>query len=160
MAILTNSGRAAVAAAVKSQTIHMAWGSGDAAWDDTPVPEPAEATALVNELGRRRITQALFCLPDPQGELVVPSGRFTVSEAPTKYLYMRFSFDFSDAPASTIREVGIFTGTVVKDTVPAGQDYVVPSEVEHPGQMLALERIPKMERSASVRQQFEFVIQF
>lgn len=160
MAILTNSGRAAAAAAIKAQSLFMAWGSGDPAWDTTPVPEPAEATALVNEIGRRRVTQALFCLPDPQGELVVPTGRFTQSDAPTKYLYMRFSFDFTDAPASTIREVAVFSGTTVKSSVPAGQDYIVPSEIDNPGLMLALERIDALVRSASVRQQFEFVIQF
>ncbi len=160
MSILTNSGRAAVAASIMSQEIHLAWGSGDAAWDTTPVPEQADSTALVNEIGRRRITRALFCLPHPQGELIVPTGRFTQSDAPTKYLYVRFSFDFADAPASTIREVAVFSGTTVKDSVPADQDYIVPSDIENPGLMLALEHIGALERSASVRQQFEFVIQF
>lgn len=159
MAILTNSGRAAVAASVKAQTIHMAWGSGDPAWDTTPVPEPLDATALVAELGRRKATQVLFCTPAADGELVVPQGRFSASSDPTKYLYMRFSFDFEDAAASTIREVAVFLGTVVKAGVPAGKDYVVPSELDKPGQMLVLERIAKLERSASIRQQFEFVIQ-
>lgn len=160
MAILVNSGRAAAAAAVKAQPIHMAWGSGDLAWDDAPEPEQATATSLLNELGRRRATQVLFCLPDPQGELVVPTGRFTVSTVPTKYLYMRFSFDFLDAPASTIREIAVFIDTKASPSVPAGQDYLVPAEVADPGMMLALEHIPKLVRSASIRQQFEFVIQF
>ena len=160
MAILTNSGRAAAAAAIKAQSLYMAWGGGDVSWDTTPVAEPADATSLVNELGRRRVTQAMFCLPDPQGELVVPTGRFTVSDAPTKYLYMRFSFDFTDAAASTIREAAVFSGTTAKASVPAGQDYIVPSEIENPGLMLALEHIDALVRSASDRQQFEFVIQF
>lgn len=161
MAILTNSGRAAAAAAVKSQPIHMAWGSGDPAWDATPVPEPVDSIALVNEIGRRRITQSQFCLPDAQGELVVPTGRFTISAVPTKYLYMRFSFEFTDAPASTIREVSIFLNTTAKTDIPAGQEYLVPENILSPGIMLALERLsPKLERSSAVRQQFEFVIQF
>lgn len=160
MAILTNSGRAAVAMSVKDQPIHMAWGSGNAAWDDDPEAEPVEAAALVNELGRRRATQVLYCTPSPSGELVVPTGRFTVSLVPTKYLYMRFAFDFNDAPASTIRELGIFLATVPKSTVPIDQEYLVPSEIEEQGILLALERITKIERSASIRQQFEFVIQF
>ena len=160
MAILTNSGRAAAAAAIKAQSLYMAWGGGDASWDTAPVAEPADATALVNELGRRRVTQAMFCLPNPQGELVVPTGRFTVSDVPTKHLYMRFSFDFTDAAASTIREVAVFSGTAAKASVPPGQDYILPSEIESPGLMLALEHIDALVRSASVRQQFEFVIQF
>ena len=104
MAILVNSGRAAAAAAVKAQPIHMAWSSGDPSWDEAPVPELATAETLLNELGRRRASQVLFCTPDPQGELVVPTGRFTASTAPTKHLYMRFAFDFVDAPASTFND--------------------------------------------------------
>lgn len=160
MAILTNSGRAAAAMAVKAQPIHMAWGEGNPDWDETPVAESATATGLINEYGRRRAVQALYCLPDPQGELVVPSGRFSVSVDPTKYLYMRFAFDFTDAPASTIREIAVFIGTIGQPSVPTGQDYLIPSDVQDPGMMLALEHIPKLVRSASVRQQFEFVIQF
>ena len=33
MATLTHSGRAALAAALASQTLHFAWGTGDAAWE-------------------------------------------------------------------------------------------------------------------------------
>lgn len=160
MAILTDSGRAAVAAAVKSQAMHMAWGSGDPLWDTSPVPESMSSTALVAEVGRRKATQAMFCLPDPAGEIVVPNGRFTVSEKATKYLYMRYAFDFSDSPDAIIREVAVFLGTVAKSSVPSTQDYLLPGDIQDPGQMLALEHIAKIERSSSVRQQFEFVIQF
>lgn len=160
MAILTDSGRAAAAAAINAQPLHMAWGSGDPLWDDTPFPEPADATELVNEVGRRRVTQAMFCLPDEQGGLIVPTGRFTASSVPTKYLYLRFAFDFTDAEASTIREIAIFSGTTAVPGVPEGQDYLVPSDIADPGLMVVLERIPALVRSASVRQQFEFVIQF
>lgn len=161
MAILTNSGRAAAAAAVKAQPIHMAWGTGLPAWDDAFVPEDVTATALVDEIGRRRVTQVQFCLPDAQGELVVPTGRFSVSATPTKYLYMRFSFDFTDAPANTIREVAVFLNTTAKASVPAGKDYLVPADIESPGILLALEHLTtKLVRSSAVRQQFEFVIQF
>lgn len=161
MAILTSSGRSAAAAAIKERSIHMAWGGGSPLWDVKPESESADAVALTDEVGRRRVTSAQFCLPDPQGELVVPTGRFTVSAVPTKYLYLRFSFDFADAPASTIREVAVFSGTTPTVETPVGQDYIIPSEILDPGLLLVIEHLDeKMIRSASVRQQFEFVIQF
>ena len=85
MATLTHSGRAALAAALASQTLHFAWGTGDAAWDTTPVPEPIDATALVNEVGRRLVTQVQFVTEDPTGEIIVPTGRYAVSETPTRH---------------------------------------------------------------------------
>ncbi|MFP3028074.1 MAG: hypothetical protein ACEY3L_18195, partial [Wolbachia sp.] len=33
MSILTQSGRAAIAASIKEQSLHLAWGSGDANWE-------------------------------------------------------------------------------------------------------------------------------
>ena len=50
MAILTNSGRVAMAMSVKAQDLHLAWGSGDAAWDTTPVPESITAEALLGSV--------------------------------------------------------------------------------------------------------------
>lgn len=160
MAVLTDSGRSAIAVAVKAQPIHLAWGTGDTAWDTTPVPEGVTATQLVAEIGRRRATQTLFCLPDPNGEIEVPNGRFTISQTPTKYLYMRFTFDFADAADKVIRETAVFLSTAAASSVPTTQAYLTPAQVADPGQMLALERVPRIERNSQVRQQFEFVIQF
>ncbi len=160
MAILTSSGRAAVAASIRAMPLHLAWGAGLPAWDTVPEPEPVLAIALQSEIGRRELTQSLFCVPDAQGEIIVPSGRFSVSAVPTNNLYLRFNFDFTDAAASDIREVGVFVGTEVKTGLPAGQKYVTLAELEEVGQLLALERIPKFSRNAAVRQSFEFVITF
>lgn len=160
MAILTDSGRSAVATAILAQPIHLAWGNGDIAWDATPAPETPATSQLLAEVGRRKVTQALYCKPDPAGELVVTEGRFTVSNTPTKYLYLRFAFDFTDASDQTIRELAVFIGTIAKSTVPLGQDYLLPSDIEDHGQLLVLEHIQKLVRSPQIRQQFEFVVQF
>lgn len=160
MAILVNVGRAAVAAALKAMPLHLGWGSGKQSWDLTPEPEPVLATALVSEIGRRTLTQSLFCRPDTEGEIIVPNGRFSVSETPTNHLYLRFNFDFGDASTSSIREVAVFVGTVIKPGLPVGQKYFTLAQLQETGTMLALERIPKFDRNAAVRQTFEFVITF
>ncbi|EAM1616332.1 hypothetical protein EU642_22100 [Salmonella enterica] len=161
MAILVESGRAAVATAISNQPIHLAWGSGEPAWDAVVngQPEDVGSTKLVNELGRRTVTQKQYCTPKADGEIIVSQGRFTRSVVPTKYLYLRFAFDFNDAAQADIRELGIFVGstTVAK---PATTDYYLPSEVTDQGQLLVSENIDKLTRSQQIRQQFEFVIQF
>lgn len=160
MAILTNSGRVAMAISVKAQPIHLAWGSGSAAWDTTPVPESIDSTALLAEVGRRKATYVNYCAPDDAGAIIVPTGRFTESVAPTKHLYMRFGFDFTDAPAAIIRELAVFVGTQTNPALPIGQMYFEPADVVDPGTLLVIEHIDKFERSASVRQTFEFVVTF
>lgn len=158
MAILTTSGRTAMAIAIAAQPLHLAWGSGDAAWDTTPVPEPIGATALVQEVGRRTASLIQFCAPDIAGDLIVPTGRYAISASPTQHLYLRFNFDFTDASASLIREAGVFLGTILQSGLPEGQRYFAPTDIANPGTLLALERFPKITRSSSVRQSFEFVL--
>lgn len=160
MAILTNSGRVAMAESVKARPIHLAWGSGSAAWDTTPVPESTNDSALVAEVGRRLITVSRYCTPDVDGEIIVPTGRFTESVTPTRHLYLKFNFDFTDAPTATIREVAVFIGTVTNPALPGGQMYFVPADIVSPGTLLVIERTPKFDRSPSVRQAFEFVVTF
>lgn len=160
MAILTNSGRIAMAISVKAQPIHLAWGSGSAAWDAAPSPESIESTALQAEIGRRKATYVAYCEPDDDGEIIVPTGKFTESATPTKHLYMRFAFDFTDAPTSTIRELAVFVGSQTNPSLPAGQMYFEPSQVTDTGTLLVIEHIQKFDRSASVRQTFEFVVTF
>ncbi len=158
MATLTNSGRTALAIALAAQTLHFAWGTGDAAWDATPVPESVDDTALINEIGRRSVTQVMYVVEDALGEIVVPTGRYAVSETPTRHILFRIAYDFADAAASQIREVALFAGTEVIAGLPAGQFYFDPTQIAAPGTLVALERIPVINRSPSTRETFEHVL--
>jgi hypothetical protein len=161
MALLTTSGRTALAQSVANQPIHLAWGSGDAAWDTTPVTEPTSATALLAEVGRRGGPQLQYVTEDAAGAISLPSGRWSLSQDPTNHLYMRFSFDYEDAASSVIRELGVFIGTVIKPavlTATPGKLYFPPSDIQSPGTLLALQRVAKVTRSADTRQAYEFVL--
>lgn len=158
MAVLNTSGRVAVAEALSVRPMHLAWGTGDPAWDETPVAESLDATGLTNELGRVQASVVGFAEPDEIGEILVPVGRFTASNTPTNHLYLRFDFDFADAADQTIREAGLFIDTSLISGLPEGQRYFIPSEVSSPGSLVALEHFTGVVRSPLVRQQFEFVL--
>ncbi|EDL8065176.1 hypothetical protein CTA21_23955 [Salmonella enterica] len=164
MAILVESGRAAVATAILGQPLHLAWGSGDVSWDaNTLPPTPTTgSTALVSEIGRRVVTQTQYCVPQSGGEIIVSQGQFTATpnNTPSKYIYLRFSYDFPDAAASTIRELGIFVGGTMNGAGVNGYWDTTRNLPTNPGQLLVLENIQKLVRSQQVKQQFEFVIQF
>ena len=90
----------------------------------------------------------------------MPTGRFTESVTPTNHIYLRFNFDFFDAPAAVIRETAVFIGTETLPGLPVGQMYFEPDDLVSTGMLLVIERFPKFERSASIRQSFEFVVKF
>jgi hypothetical protein len=170
MAILTLSGRAALAAALAARPLHLAWGYGNPEWDDLdPIDYPPSTgdTALIYEIGRRKLTMQQFVLEDENGSITVNDvddptikRRFTPSpnNVPTNHIYLLFNFDFEDAPGSTIREIGVFADTVTAPELPPGQQYFTPEEIVSPGILVALERLPYFIRQLSVRQTFEQVI--
>lgn len=192
MAILTRSGRTALAIALLSKPIHLAWGAGNPSWDTTPAEEPRTATALVAEAGRRALTEFRYVMneldwivdaagpvPDgtapedwiadnagliPAGRLItVPTGKYVELDPgeESNEVYVRFQFDYEDgaAPPLTIREVGVFVGTVTKPGLPAGQMYFTPADVVDPGQLLALQYDPATQRRANIRPSYEFVLE-
>ncbi|WP_174515641.1 hypothetical protein [Wolbachia endosymbiont of Cardiocondyla obscurior] len=212
MSILTQSGRAAIAASIKEQPIHLAWGSGwgsshrvekisftDDKLNYHPVKDvkvvtayqpstdytvdsntgviqhienssivensavtieytqdtPAElitSTTLLKEVGRR--------VGDEDGELLTPTGRFKPSTVPTNNLYLKFTFDFTDAANQVIRELGVMVGTKVKKELPPGQRYFEPQDIEDPGILLVLEHTVPLIRTAATRETFAFVVTF
>lgn len=227
MSILTQSGRAAIALSIKEQPIHLAWGTGDAAWesnhkvektfvkgeiklDHFPVKdvkvsqekvvykpsadyivdsnagvikygenssitkddivaveytqstpaEPINSTKLINEVGRRTADEIIFCIGDDEGELITPTGRFKPSSLPTGSLYLKFTFDFTDAANQVIRELGVMVGTKVKEELLPGQRYFEPQDIAEPGILLVLEHTVPLIRTAATRETFSFVVTF
>lgn len=172
LATLTNSGRAAIARAIRERRLGFAWGTGEPAWDamtDAELPSLVERTALYNEIGRRVVSSANFVLPDEFGGIVVPVGtmpdgsveeaRYSVSDRPTPYLYLRCNYDFGDAANAEIREIGVFMDTVPASGLPPGQQYFTPDEIEDAGELLAMQILrPRILRNPSVRQSIEFVL--
>ena len=159
-AILTTSGRIAIATAIKARIAHLAWGSGDAGWGNTPPSPSASSSALLAEVGRRKATLVDYCAPAVSGAISVPEGRFDISATPTNNLYFKFHFEFEEGVGSTIRETAIFLDTVLAAGVPSGQFYLTPAQVGQPGTMLVIERRAPIIREITTRQMFEFVVTF
>ena len=230
MAILTASGRAALAAAIKEQTLHLALGEGDPLWDTlkeinaafdengvinlgfthladirvtsldgqttylldgdysanaregvlrrlpaSTIPEQGEVklhfkvehppetiaqTALLREVGRRVVDEVHFVAADPEGEIVVPTGRYRLSTDPTNHLFIRVRFDFEDAATSVVREQGLFVGTQTDPGLPIGQKFFIPAQITAPGILLVLQHSVPIVRQPSTRETFEFVVTF
>jgi len=159
MSVLVNDGRVAIAESLGLRPIHVAWGTGDGSWE-TPSAESSEAAGLLNEVGRRIASTVQYCTPDPGGPIELPSGNFSVSLTPTKFLHIVCDFDFADAPSSVIREFGVFVGTETDAQLPPGQEYFSGAEVTSPGLLLLLENVVPIFRSPAIRETAQFVINF
>ena len=115
MAIITISGRAGMAKSIKNSPLYIAWGQGQHDVEaNEKTPEDPTQTALFREVGRRVVDNVQFVVGNDEGELVTPTGRWTVSATPTNNLYISTTFDFEDASGYTIREYGLFVNTETK----------------------------------------------
>ena len=149
LATLTKTGRAAIAKAISVRPLHLAWGTGDPAWDadGAVLPSLVDSAALACEVGRRTVSSVGFVEPDAAGGIVIPVGiepdgtveeaRYKQVEGLSPYLYVRVNYDFNDANNAVIREMGVFMDTETKPELPAGQQYFTPSELASPGMLLA-----------------------
>lgn len=153
-------GRILNAELIASLPIHIAWGTGNPSWDTNPETEPNNATALVAEVGRRQATQVAYVVEDPQGSIETPQGNFSLSETPTRHVYVRVIFAFNEAASDHIRELGVFVGTQTSPGLPAGQRYFTPSQIVNPGRLYLLDRSQSFQRNGAVRPAFEYVFPF
>lgn len=161
MATLVTTGRAGLAASVAARDIFLGVGAGDAAWDSagTP-PEDITTSALMAPVGYRKAAQVAFVVPDANGPISLPTGRYEISVTQTNYLYLRFTLDFENASTATIRETGIFLDTVTDPALPAGQMFFLPGEVTDDGTLYLLEHVAAIIRTPATRETFEFVLTF
>ena len=159
MAIITISGRAGMAKSIKNSPLYIAWGQGQHDVESNEkTPEDPTQTELFRDVGRRVVDNVQFVVGDDEGELITPTGRWTISETPTNNLYISATFDFEDASGYTIREYGLFVNTETKSDCPEGQRYFLPTEIENPGELLMLENCVPLIRTGDTRHECNFVM--
>lgn len=159
MQILQDAGRIALARALAAQTAFIAWGRGDGAWTAAPAT-PSNRTALLDEIGRRQAVVGYVTPATSEDyDVELPGAVFyKVSTEPTPYLHVRATFGFGDAVGETVRESGVFFGTVPGAGVPPGQRYLLPADVATPGDLYSLELRPPSARSGTTKSVEEVVI--
>ena len=106
------------------------------------------------------VDEVHFVAADPEGEIVVPTGRYRLVAEPTNHLFIRVRFDFEDAATSVVREQGLFVGTQTDPELALGQKFFIPAQITDAGILLVLQNSVPIVRQPSTRETFEFVVTF
>lgn len=120
----------------------------------------AAITALVEEIARRVPTRKEYVLEDPNGGIVANDTTWSVVTYPTRHMYLQFKFDATEGVGQIIHQLGIFTDSVVKETVPIGKMYLLPADLDDTGNLYMIDNIEPFSRFAGKREIVEFVITF
>ncbi len=117
-------------------------------------------TSLLKELGRRIPLLKQYVTPDENGDIVANGATWSVSETPTRHLYLMFKFEATEAVDKVIYQIGLFTNPVLSSSVLPGQQYFIPSDLVDPGSIYLVDNVEPFSRPAGKREIFEFVLTF
>lgn len=166
--VLQESGAIALAKAVFALPIHIALANGNPAQDGQSLAEivagtPSNANGVQSEVGRRRATVA-YVSPDPAGTISVwdfatqLTRTYSVSATPTRWLWVRATFESTEGVGQPIREVAIFVGGTVDAALPPGQQWFTPDQVTNPGDCYQLARMERVTLDGSRRAEHQTVL--
>lgn len=142
----------------------MAYATGSGSWDSmTPNPYPAydvTQTDVTSEFVRKLVLNKQYVTPDDAGEIVTDRGNFAFSVSPTEHLYVKSTLEPSEYNTQTIREFGLFLGTVPSGGNTTSQTFLTPAQISSKGTLIVARRIAKIIRASTTRQLAELVITF
>lgn len=156
--ILVDAGRTALTNILHEQSLILAIGAGDPAWDalwggGSPPDATSGVSALTDLIGVVKPLSKQFVTPDSEGEISISDGvdvqKYTASVDPTRFLFVRWRLDFGDAPTATIRELAVYFNTTFDAGIPSGQSYVedTGANITDIGDIFGAERMPPISRT-------------
>lgn len=156
---LTETARVQLAQQFYSKTLWLAWGTSNTNWNDNPPAETVTATELLNEVGRRKVLQKNYVRPNATGAIETQAGNWEISTTPTKHVYLRVVYGFTDAPTSTICQFGLFDG-VEPQPGQENSNYLLPAQVKTRGNLLTIENIKNIYRNNQQKEVHEIILTF
>jgi len=163
--VMPESGHIAIAKALKEREFWLGIGTlpeGVTPWgvDEEPPPFDTSADRLLAPVGYRKATQVLFAKEEPNGVIVAAGKRWSITEEPTRHLYIAVYLDNEDAVGQTIYQVGLFIDLKPKEGVLEGELFLTPDKVSDIGTLLVAENVRPFYRQPGIREVFEFVLTF
>lgn len=166
--VTQESGRIAVAKAIKAQKVFVVLANGDPAQDALSLAQivagtPNNANAVQGEFGRRLATVAYVNL-DPAGSIEVfdyaaqINRRYAPSAVPTAFLRVQATFENAEGKGQELREVGIFIGGETDAALPPGQQWFTPAQVIQAGDCYQLARMERVTLDGARRAMHDTVI--
>ncbi len=161
MAVYTIGGREVIAQLILDQEFFLAVGTGDPAWDEAPVAPSPSTTDLSAKVGVTRVRTIAYAVPDSGGDIAMADGsKFSISVSPTRYIYLEFKLDLTDAQPDTLRECGLYFGTALIGGTPSGQMYIEDADIVSYGKLMQVDRFNSIVRDGTIEQSFSFILTF
>lgn len=123
-----------------------------------PATPSLSAITLVNELGRKEIFNKQFVVANTQGEIIVPGGRYSLSNVPTPYLFLSCTLLEPELSTALIKEIGVYVNPTFFVNPINGEALFAPDEFSDLGKLMTLRHYTAIQRNEGARETFQYVI--
>lgn len=131
--------------------------------------EDFNALALDEIIGYKKIDVAYIVRPTEVGEtpdiqyreenwMIVPPDQAIAQKA--RWVYIRSTILFNELPLGVYRQVGVYTGVVKKPELPAGQDNLLPTEVDNVGVLEVIDNREFSNRQLDQKEVLSLILEF
>jgi len=129
-------------------------------WTTSPPVPNFDAVAMLEEFGRRKVTQVSYAEEDAGGDIGWDGSLWSTTTSVTRHVYLKFAFETDEAVNLNVYQVAIFVGTVPQGIVPPGQFYLEPADVLEAGTIMYSQYIVPRIFSEFEKPVFEFILTF
>jgi len=137
--------------------------------DNLPPDEDFQAIALQEIIGYKKVETTYLVRPAKEGEeidiayreegwVIVPYDQALIEGA--RWIYIKTNLLYNELPLGYYRQVGVYSGVTKKGTIPAGQDNLLPDEVQDAGILEVLDNRQPSNRQLDQRETLSLILEF
>lgn len=165
MATFTKSGHIAVAVAMFKETFYLGLGTLPAdypnKWSIEEEPPSFDPEGdLILPIGYKVETLKRYVEEREDGTIEADGKRWEIVDYETPNIYLEFKLDKEDAELQTIYQTGIYIRTKIKEGLPAGKQYFLPTEIEDKGILILGENTRPYFKNPGETKRYFTVLQF
>ncbi|WCS68734.1 hypothetical protein Goe19_00930 [Bacillus phage vB_BsuM-Goe19] len=149
------------------QDIYFAIGRTSPWEDDNNPPSPnSDMTSLDELIGFKKLDSIQLVVPDDSGTISYresnwkPVAKEEAYTKKAKWVYIETTIKYDELPLGFYRQIGVYTGLVIKKDVDLGKTALLPDDVENAGVLEVVDNRKPSNRLEDQKEKLTMIIEF
>lgn len=137
-------------------------------WPDEKQPPAVDVNQVdvEEQVAFKKVEEKKLVVPDPNGSIFYMGDRYREVQADqakaekARWVFVSTELSGNEVPLEDFRQVGLYSSTKLKSTVPVGKTAVLPNEVEDAGLLEILDNRKVTHRQEDQSEKLSLVVEF